>query len=513
MSRISAYNQSSGRRQTNQIDNEVQIRQMDDILAEGGAAAQVDSREWDIDQELHRFLGRSSVPRSALRGNAVDLVDTVDTGFPPYANMVESERVDSCHGVVPWELSDGKSDKSACVLKHRTNCDEFGDTEHALSCLGVIREESAIHGIDEWLAVMEASGQVTDGTVWSPGCCWDDGGMDQRVDGVGVVQSELKDETNRPDTETCRLHTNGGGIDGLNEWLAALHRAVNQSADDMEGLGVGGSCERRWLESDSSCERGPMTEINSCDEAKGDAMISSERSSFVEGGNSDEGPLADGSTEQQASCRGFNQFNQFNQFSGGSERSIRNSVEVSLSIGDSSVKESLAVDDSNVNASLAVGDNSGKVSLAVGDSSVKHSLAVGDSSVEDSLSFGDSSVKASMAVGDSSVKDSLPVAYSSVKYSLAVGYSSVEESLSGGDSSVKVSLAVGDSSVKESVAVGDNNVKGSLTVGGYTIQRYYRTKVLLTKVLFGQRYYKTKILSGTRIQPILEKSQYLRYFN
>jgi hypothetical protein len=135
MSRISAYNQSSGRRQTNQIDNEVQIRQMDDILAEGGAAAQVDSREWDIDQELHRFLGRSSVPRSALRGNAVDLVDTVDTGFPPYANMVESERVDSCHGVVPWELSDGKSDKSACVLKHRTNCDEFGDTEHALSCL------------------------------------------------------------------------------------------------------------------------------------------------------------------------------------------------------------------------------------------------------------------------------------------------------------------------------------------------------------------------------------------
>ena len=37
----------------------------------------------------------------------------------------------------------------------------------------------------------------------------------------------------------------------------------------------------------------------------------------------------------------------------------------------------------------------------------------------------------------------------------------------------------------------------------YTIQRYYRTKVLLTKVLFGQRYYKTKVLFGTKIQPIL----------
>ena len=32
----------------------------------------------------------------------------------------------------------------------------------------------------------------------------------------------------------------------------------------------------------------------------------------------------------------------------------------------------------------------------------------------------------------------------------------------------------------------------------YTIQRYYRTKVLLTKVLFGQRYYRTKVLSGTK---------------
>ena len=32
----------------------------------------------------------------------------------------------------------------------------------------------------------------------------------------------------------------------------------------------------------------------------------------------------------------------------------------------------------------------------------------------------------------------------------------------------------------------------------YIIQRYYNTKVLLTKVLFGQRYYKTKVLSGTK---------------
>ena len=46
-----------------------------------------------------------------------------------------------------------------------------------------------------------------------------------------------------------------------------------------------------------------------------------------------------------------------------------------------------------------------------------------------------------------------------------------------------------------------------------TIQRYYKTKVLLSKVLFGQRYYKTKVLSRTKIRPILEKSQYLRYFN
>ena len=47
------------------------------------------------------------------------------------------------------------------------------------------------------------------------------------------------------------------------------------------------------------------------------------------------------------------------------------------------------------------------------------------------------------------------------------------------------------------------------TIKWYTIQRYYRTKVLLTKVLFGQRYYNTKVLFGTKIQPILGKSQYL----
>ena len=41
----------------------------------------------------------------------------------------------------------------------------------------------------------------------------------------------------------------------------------------------------------------------------------------------------------------------------------------------------------------------------------------------------------------------------------------------------------------------------------------YHSKVLLTKVLFGQMYYKTKVLFGTKIQPILETSQYLRYFN
>ena len=53
----------------------------------------------------------------------------------------------------------------------------------------------------------------------------------------------------------------------------------------------------------------------------------------------------------------------------------------------------------------------------------------------------------------------------------------------------------------------------AVQIYGYIIQRYYKTKVLLTKVLFGQRYYKTKVLSGTKIQPILEKSQYVRYFN
>ena len=48
---------------------------------------------------------------------------------------------------------------------------------------------------------------------------------------------------------------------------------------------------------------------------------------------------------------------------------------------------------------------------------------------------------------------------------------------------------------------------------GCTIQRYYKTKVLWTKVLFRQRYYKTKVLFGTKNQPILKKSQYLRCFN
>ena len=36
-----------------------------------------------------------------------------------------------------------------------------------------------------------------------------------------------------------------------------------------------------------------------------------------------------------------------------------------------------------------------------------------------------------------------------------------------------------------------------------TIQRYYRTKVLMTKGLFGQRYYKTKVLSGTKTDQYL----------
>ena len=48
---------------------------------------------------------------------------------------------------------------------------------------------------------------------------------------------------------------------------------------------------------------------------------------------------------------------------------------------------------------------------------------------------------------------------------------------------------------------------------GYIIQRYYRTKVLLTKVLFGQRYYRTKVLSGTKSDQYLKNLIYLRYFN
>ena len=37
-----------------------------------------------------------------------------------------------------------------------------------------------------------------------------------------------------------------------------------------------------------------------------------------------------------------------------------------------------------------------------------------------------------------------------------------------------------------------------------TIQRYYKTKVLWTKVLFGQRYYKTKVLFGTKSDQYLK---------
>ena len=49
--------------------------------------------------------------------------------------------------------------------------------------------------------------------------------------------------------------------------------------------------------------------------------------------------------------------------------------------------------------------------------------------------------------------------------------------------------------------------------GRYIIQRYYKTKVLLTKVLFGQRYYRTKVLSGTKSDQYLKNLIYLRYFN
>ena len=61
--------------------------------------------------------------------------------------------------------------------------------------------------------------------------------------------------------------------------------------------------------------------------------------------------------------------------------------------------------------------------------------------------------------------------------------------------------------------VADSTGARKYLVEGYIIQRYYKTKVLLTKVLFGQRYYRTKVLSGTKSDQYLKNLIYLRYFN
>ena len=178
--------------------------------------------------------------------------------------MIKSDSVDSADGskgVEPVELSDGWPSSPD------GHCDKSGrDAQHVVCGVGqwevsgaglgnytllrqvgsgtgaeVVRggggaEESAIEGLDVWLAALEDGEQVTDG---SDAALSSNGGTE-----AALNSNDGKDSALSSDGSTDEAHgvTADHGIEGLDDWLHALLYAYDFGLEVMDADAAFSSC-------------------------------------------------------------------------------------------------------------------------------------------------------------------------------------------------------------------------------------------------------------------------------